>query len=227
MAFESKYAAREIAWGNELLIFGTLATENTQPTDLAVVTGLVSVSAMENQAEITNYPADDVPNHGSKKGADLLQGELALMQIDDEVKTALLGHVATANGLGTIATGQYPKKIVQYISPAQRQTATGVEKGYVITVYPQLEVTGEPTKETETESTDGVDPFQWTLPVQASSTDLYKQVEADTSVVGKFPEAIYHVWGSDATLFETKMENELFVMLPNTGLTPDEEPTQG
>lgn len=36
-------------------------------TNHKIVTGLVSVSEMEDQAETNSYPADDVPDHGVKK----------------------------------------------------------------------------------------------------------------------------------------------------------------
>jgi len=213
MAFEDKYGERKIFWGDELLVFGDLGDGNTA-TNLQVVTGMTALSAMENEAEATNYPADDVPDHATKKGADLLSGELSLIQVDTNVKTGLLGHKVTANGYGTVASSEYPEKIVQYISPAQKKDSKGeLVKGYLITVFPKMKATGEPTHETETESTDGVDPFTWTLPVQATATDKYQQDGA------KFPEVAYEIWGDDATNFEAQMEAGLFIMFPDTTIT--------
>ena len=40
-------------------------------------------------------------------------------------------------------------------------------------VYPNLRPTTETTKESETDSVDGVDPIQWTLAVQATESDIY------------------------------------------------------
>ena len=70
--------------------------------------------------------------------------------------------------------------------------------------------TAEPTKETETDSVDGVDPIQWTLAVQATDSPLYKVANA-----GK-PFAEYEVWGEQAVKFAEKMESELFIMMPDT-----------
>ena len=96
------YADRKIFWGNKLMITadlilnqeGKIVDQNAQ-----LVTGLVSVGAMEDQAETTNYPADDVPDHGQKKGATLLQGEVVFIQADQTVRQEMLGEKKTANGL--------------------------------------------------------------------------------------------------------------------------------
>jgi len=172
-----QYGERKIFWGNEALVIGTLDASGATPTvsDIKLITGLVSVGSMEDQAETTNYAADDVPDHASKKGSTLITGEMAFLQTDEELKTDLLGHVAAPNGLGTVATGAYPNKIVQYIQRGRKKDpATGVVvDGYKIKVFPNLSATGEPTDESETESSDGVDAIQYTVPVQATATDGY------------------------------------------------------
>ena len=77
------YNSREIFFGNEALIVADMSKgSNGKPefTNHKIVTGLVSVGEMEDQAETNSYPADDVPDHGVKKGATLLQGEWYLFK---------------------------------------------------------------------------------------------------------------------------------------------------
>ena len=209
------YADRKIFWGNELMVVADLATD-TQGKVTAqnpqLVTGLVSVGSMEDQAETTNYPADDVPDHGQKKGATLLQGEIVFIQTDQTVRQEMLGEEKTANGLGWSPTGNYKSKAVQYLHKAQRRNAsTGeIEEGYMITLFPNMTARGEATKESETDSTDGVDPIQWTVPVQATASDKYLNNGK------KVPSIEYEVWGEQAKAFMTKMEEALFIMFPDT-----------
>ena len=64
------YNSREIFFGNEALIVADMSKgSNGKPefTNHKIVTGLVSVGSMEDQAETNSYPADDVPDHGVKK----------------------------------------------------------------------------------------------------------------------------------------------------------------
>lgn len=64
------YNSRKIFFGNEALIVADMAKgSNGKPefTNHKIVTGLVSVGEMEDQAETNSYPADDVPDHGVKK----------------------------------------------------------------------------------------------------------------------------------------------------------------
>lgn len=209
------YADRKIYWGNELMIVADLVVDTQgKVTDqnAQLVTGLVSVGAMEDQAETTNYPADDVPDHGQKKGATLLQGEIVFIQADQTVRQEMLGEKKTANGLGWSPTGNYKSKAVQYLHKAQKRNAsTGeVEEGYMITLYPNMTATAEATKESETDSTDGVDPIQWTVPVQATASDKYLNDGV------KVPSIEYEVWGDQAKAFMDKMEEGLFIMFPDT-----------
>lgn len=209
------YADRKIFWGNELLVVadlvkgvdGAVTGENVQ-----LVTGLVSVGEMEDQAETNNYPADDVPDHGQKKGATLLQGEITFIQVDQTVRQELLGEQKTANGLGYSPTGNYKTKCVQYLHKATKRSAVDgtVEEGYMITLYPNLTATGNATKESETDSVDGVDPIQWTVPVQATASDKY----LNNGV--KVPSIEYEIWGEQAKAFMAKMEESLFIMFPDT-----------
>lgn len=209
------YSDRKIFWGNELLIVGDLVVGDDKAvsgSNLELVTGLVSVGAMENQAEIANYPADDVADHGTKKGSTLLQGEMVFIQTDQTVRQSLMGQQQTANGLGWSPTGNYSNKCVQYLHKAQRVKASdgSVETGYMITVYPNLKATSDATKESETDSVDGVDPIQWTLAVQATDSDKYLNQGK------KVPSIEYEVWGEQATEFMKKMEDGLFFMFPDT-----------
>lgn len=209
------YSDRKIFWGNELMVMADLVTDSqgkVTDTNAQLVTGLVSVGSMEDQAETTSYPADDVPDHGQKKGATLLQGEIVFIQTDQTVRQEMLGEEKTANGLGWSPTGNYKSKAVQYLHKAQRRNAlTGlVEEGYMITLYPNMTATGEATKESETDSTDGVDPIQWTVPVQATASDKYLNNGK------KVPSIEYEVWGEQAKAFMAKMEQGLFIMFPDT-----------
>lgn len=209
------YSDRKIFWGNELMVMADLVTDTDgkiKDQNAQLVTGLVSVGSMEDQAETTSYPADDVPDHGQKKGATLLQGEIVFIQTDQTVRQEMLGEEKTANGLGWSPTGNYKSKAVQYLHKAQRRNAlTGqLEEGYMITLYPNMTATGEATKESETDSTDGVDPIQWTVPVQATASDKYLNNGK------KVPSIEYEVWGDQAKAFMAKMEDGLFIMFPDT-----------
>lgn len=212
MALDLNYGERKIFWGNEGLLVAKLDATGAKPvaTNIKLVTGLVSVGEMEDQAETSNFAADDVADHGSKKGSTLLQGEMVFMQLDQGVAEDLMGQVKSENGLGYISTGNYSDFIVQYVNKARKKTATGVVDGYKINVYPALKATADAGGESETDSSDGVDPIQYTLPVSATGTQAYRSQ-------GKTPASVsYEVWGDQATEFEKMMNAELFVMFPDT-----------
>ena len=205
------YNSREIFWGNEALIVADMAKgSNGKPefTNVKIVTGLVSVGSMEDQAETNSYPADDVPDHGVKKGTTLLQGEMVFIQTDQALKEDILGQQKTANGLGWSPTGNWKTKCVQYLI---KVTGEFVD-GWRVVVYPNLRPTAEATKESETDSVDGVDPIQWTLAVQATESDIYLNGSQ------KVPAIEYEIWGDQAKDFATKMESGLFIMQPDTVL---------
>ncbi len=211
------YNSRKIFFGNEALIVADMAKgSNGKPefTNHKIVTGLVSVGEMEDQAETNSYPADDVPDHGVKKGATLLQGEMVFIQTDQALKEDILGQQRTANGLGWSPTGNWKTKCVQYlIKGRKRDKVTGeFIDGYRVVVYPNLRPTAEATKESETDSVDGVDPIQWTLAVQATESDIYLNGDK------KVPAIEYEIWGDQAKDFANKMEAGLFIMQPDTVL---------
>ena len=211
------YNSREIFFGNEALIVADMSKgSNGKPvfTNHKIVTGLVSVGSMEDQAETNSYPADDVPDHGVKKGATLLQGEMVFIQTDQALKEDILGQQRTSNGLGWSPTGNWKTKCVQYlIKGRKRDKVTGeFIDGYRVVVYPNLRPTAEATKESETDSVDGVDPIQWTLAVQATESDIYLNGDK------KVPAIEYEIWGDQAKDFANKMEAGLFIMQPDTVL---------
>ena len=211
------YNSREIFFGNEALIVADMTKgSNGKPvfTNHKIVTGLVSVGEMEDQAETNSYPADDVPDHGVKKGATLLQGEMVFIQTDQALKEDILGQQRTANGLGWSPTGNWKTKCVQYlIKGRKRDKVTGeFIDGYRVVVYPKLKPTAEPTKESETDSVDGVDPIQWTLAVQATESDIYLNNGKNVATIE------YEIWGEQAKDFAKKMESGLFIMQPDTVL---------
>lgn len=211
------YNSREIFWGNEALIVADMAKGSSgkpEFTNVKIVTGLVSVGSMEDQAETNSYPADDVPDHGVKKGATLLQGEMVFIQTDQALKEDILGQQRTANGLGWSPTGNWKTKCVQYlIKGRKRDKVTGeFVDGWRVVVYPNLRPTAEATKESETDSVDGVDPIQWTLAVQATESDVYLNGDKKVHAIE------YEIWGEQAKDFATKMESGLFIMQPDTEL---------
>lgn len=211
------YNSREIFWGNEALIVADMAKGSSgrpEFTNVKIVTGLVSVGSMEDQAETNSYPADDVPDHGVKKGTTLLQGEMVFIQTDQALKEDILGQQKTANGLGWSPTGNWKTKCVQYlIKGRKRDKVTGeFVDGWRVVVYPNLRPTAEATKESETDSVDGVDPIQWTLAVQATESDVYLNGSQKVAAIE------YEIWGDQAKDFATKMESGLFIMQPDTVL---------
>lgn len=211
------YDPREIFYGNEALVVADVAKGvdgKIETSNIKLVTGLVSVGAMEDQAETTNYPADDVPDHGFKKGATLLQGSMTFIQTSQALREDLMGWVATDNGLGYSPTGNFKTKLVQYLIKGKRRNMdTGlVEEGWRVVIYPQLTPTAEATNESETDSVDGVDPIQWEVAVQATASDIY------TNKGYKVPQIEFTIWGEQAKAYEKKMEEELFILLPDTAI---------
>lgn len=209
------YDPREIFYGNEALVVADVkkgVSGKIETSNIKLVTGLVSVGSMEDQAEITNYPADDVPDHGSKKGATLLQGSMTFIQTSQALREDLMGWVATENGLGYSPTGNFKTKLVQYLIKGKRRNVdTGlVEEGWRVIIYPQLTPTAEATSESETDSIDGVDPIQWEVAVQATASDIY------TNQGYKVPQIEFTIWGEQAKAYEKKMEEGLFILLPDT-----------
>lgn len=217
MALNLNYGDRKIFFGNEGLLIGKIDATGGKVTakNIQLATGLISVSSMEDSAEVSNYPADNKPDHGSKKGATLLEGSMTFMQIDEPVGQTLLGQVKSENGLGWVTTGNYTEHIAQYVNKAQKRTSDGsVVDGYKIIVYPALKATGEGTFEAETDSSDGVDPISYEIPLQATGTPNYKS-QGNTPA-----QMTYEVWGKQAEEFEKMMEKELFIMFPDT-VIPD------
>lgn len=209
------YDPREIFYGNEALVVADVAKGvdgKIETSNIKLVTGLVSVGAMEDQAETTNYPADDVPDHGFKKGATLLQGSMTFIQTSQALREDLMGWVATDNGLGYSPTGNFKTKLVQYLIKGKRRNMdTGlVEEGWRVVIYPQLTPTAEATNESETDSVDGVDPIQWEVAVQATASDIY------TNQGYKVPQIEFTIWGDQAKAYEKKMEEGLFILFPDT-----------
>ncbi|TKV30183.1 capsid protein, partial [Citrobacter sp. TBCS-11] len=133
---------------------------------------------------------------------------------DQSLKEDILGQQRTANGLGWSPTGDWKTKCVQYlIKGRKRDKVTGeFIDGYRVVVYPKLKPTAEPTKESETDSVDGVDPIQWTLAVQATESDIYLNNGKNVAAIE------YEIWGDQAKDFAKKMESGLFIMQPDTEL---------
>lgn len=218
MALNVKYGDRSITWGNEALVVAKFDESGKVDTaSIKVLTGLVSVGAMEDQAEVQNYPADDIADHATKKGATLLNGELVFLQTDEALKEELLGQVAATNGLGYVQTGQYPNRIIQYVQRTQTKKADGtIGKGYKIQVLPNVQATAELSFESETDSSDGVDPIQYTLAIQATATDNY----VDKGF--KPAQQEFVIDGDNVELFEEKFTTAPFVFMPDTTLTATE-----
>lgn len=167
MAFP--YVDREFYHGNQRLSIGHLTSAN-KVEKVVHGTGLVSVSAMEDQASTNNYPADDIPDHATVSGSSLLEGSMVFMQLDEGVRTDFFGQEKTTNGFGFASTGVFPKRIVQYVTLGTKRDGSPLA---MVTVYPNMSVTGKPTKETETDSSDEPTAVQWTANVQASGSDFY------------------------------------------------------
>lgn len=170
-----QYKDREMFHGNQRLLIAKLTGKNTA-TEVVFGTGLVSVSSMEDESEVTNFPADDVPDHASVSGAPLAKGTLTFMQLDPDVRVKFFGQSTTENGKGYASTGVYPQRLVQYVSIGATKTG---KKKLLVTVYPNMSVTGKPSKSTETDSSDTPTAINWEAPVQASGSDFYLTSEGN------------------------------------------------
>lgn len=164
-----QYKDREMFHGNQRLLIAKLTSKN-ETSDVVFGTGLVSVSAMEDEAEVTNFPADDVPDHASVSGASLAKGTITFMQLDPDVRVNFFGQSTTDNGKGYASTGVYPQRLVQFVSLGATKTG---KKKLLVTVYPNMSVTGKPSKSTETDSSDTPTAINWEASVQASGSDFY------------------------------------------------------
>ena len=164
-----QYNDRAMFSGNQRLLIAQLTGKN-KTTDVVFGTGLVSVSAMEDEAEVTNFPADDVPDHGLVSGSSLLKGTMSFIQLDPDVRVKFFGQDTTENGKGYASTGVYPQRLVQYASLGSSRSG---KKLLLVTVYPNMSVTSKPSKSTETNSSDTPTPINWEASVQASGSDFY------------------------------------------------------
>ena len=164
-----QYKDREMFSGNQRLLIAKLTGVN-KTDDVVFGTGLVSVSSMEDEAEVTNFPADDVPDHLSVSGAPLSKGTMTFIQLDPDVRIKFFGQSTTENGKGYASTGVYPQRLVQYVSLGATKTG---KKKLLVTVYPNMSVTSKPSKSTETNSSDTPTAIHWEASVQASGSDFY------------------------------------------------------
>lgn len=164
-----QYKDRELFSGNQRLLIAKLTGKN-KTSDVVFGTGLVSVSAMEDEAEVTNFAADDVPDHLSMTGSSLLKGTMSFIQLDHDVRVEFFGQDTTTNGKGYASTGVYPQRLVQYASLGSSRSG---KKVLLVTVYPNMSVTSKPSKSTETNSADTPTPINWEASVQASGSDFY------------------------------------------------------
>lgn len=164
-----QYKDREMFSGNQRLLIAKLTGKN-KTSDVVFGTGLVSVSAMEDEAEVTNFAADDVPDHLSMTGSSLLKGTMSFIQLDPDVRVKFFGQDTTENGKGYASTGVYPQRLVQYVSLGSSRSG---KKVLLVTVYPNMSVTSQPSKATETNSSDTPTPINWEASVQASGSDFY------------------------------------------------------
>ena len=178
-----QYKDREMFHGNQRLLIAKLTGKNAT-TDVVFGTGLVSVSSMEDEAEVTNFPADDVPDHASVSGASLSKGTMTFMQLDPDVRVKFFGQSTTENGKGYASTGVYPQRLVQYVSIGATKSG---KKKLLVTVYPNMSVTGKPSKSTETDSADTPTAINWEAPVQASGSDFYLTSDGHRAAEFEYP----------------------------------------
>ncbi len=178
-----QYKDREMFHGNQRLLIAKLTGKN-ETTDVVFGTGLVSVSSMEDEAEVTNFPADDVPDHASVSGASLVKGTMTFMQLDPDVRVNFFGQDTTTNGKGYASTGVYPQRLVQFVSIGTTKTG---KKKLLVTVYPNMSVTGKPSKSTETDSSDTPTAINWEASVQASGSDFYLTAKGHRSAEFEYP----------------------------------------
>lgn len=180
--------------GNKKLTIGDLGADMTI-TNPVHAQGIVSIDAMENQSESeSQYADDDV--WAVTASAPVLQGSMALMQVDDDVRKGWFGQAEVAATMGGVSltghadTGNYPAKAVEYLSEgiATSKIDGSVVAAAMLTVYPNLQLTSTPTKESETD-TDGLSVINWTANIQATVTERFvingKKVPAvEIAVIG-------------------------------------------
>ena len=164
-----QYKDREMFHGNQRLLIAKLTGVN-ETADVVYGTGLVSISAIEYDAEVNNFAAGDVPDYASIAGASLLKGTISFRQLDPDVRVKFFGQDTTTNGKGYASTGVFPQRLVQYASIGATKTG---KKKLLVTVYPNMSVTGKPSKSTETDSSDTPTAINWEASVQASGSDFY------------------------------------------------------
>lgn len=164
--------------GNKKLLIGTLS-DNGTVASMVEGRGLVSVDAMENQAESEAQYADDEV-WTMVQGAPLLTGSMTFMQLNDDVRVDFFGQqeVTAKMGATTVTgfadVGSYPQRILQYLIEGTATMADGsVERAALLTVYPNAQVTSTPSKESET-NTDGTSVVNWTADIQATATSKYR-----------------------------------------------------
>lgn len=212
MAF--KYKERVMYHGNQRLVikpWGAASTNGKRTLGTAVFgTGLVSVSAMSDDAKITNFPADDTPDHATISGASLLKGTMKFMQLDNDVRTNFFGQETIDGGYGS--TGVYPKAAVQYASLGSTQDG---KPALLVTVYPNMSVTSAPTKETTTDSADTPTAIQWTAAVQASGC-----AEVTTPKGRKVAELEFFFTGDDVQTALDKIDSGYIYGVDATGTSP-------
>nr|DAW67648.1 MAG TPA: tail tube protein [Caudoviricetes sp.] len=182
------YKEREMFHGNQRLSIAELTSADTYK-NVKFGTGLVSVSAMSDSAEVKSFAADDIPDHASIAGASLLKGTMKFMQLDPDLRIDFFGQDETENGKGYASTGVFPKRLVQYVTTGTRRNG---DKALLITVYPNMSVTGKPSKETETDSSDSPTAITWEASVQASGSEFYV-----TKTGRKSAEFEYYFYGDE------------------------------
>lgn len=163
------YSDRTMYHGNQRLLIAQLDSK-TKYSDVIKGTGLVSVSAMSDEANVTNIAADDVPDHATMTGASLLKGTLNFLQLDPDLRIKFFGQDTTTNGAGFASVGQYPQRVIQYATLGTKRDGT---RALLVTVYPNMSVTSKPSKSTTTDSSETPTAVQWEAAVQASGSDYY------------------------------------------------------
>lgn len=204
MAF--RYEGRELFHGNQMLLLGKLKSIDTVDASKTVYgTGLISVSAMENQTEVTNYAADDVPDHATISGASLLQGTMKFRQLTPGMRE-IIGQKKSTNGYGFASVGDYPSFIAQYVTLGTKQTEGGTIPVAMVNVYPNMRLSGDPQFESETDSSDAPTPVDWEMSVQATASPLYSY-----SGNVKIPHVTYKFEGDDVEKVIADIEKGTFI----------------
>jgi hypothetical protein len=174
--FYTPNMTRDVTRGDKYLQIGDLDVTGEVPSvsNVIKIIGMTAMSAMENQAEASYTPADDVPDHDSSSGTALYEGSFTLLQEDENVATAFLGFVRQDGVL--YQTENFPKKVMQHVRTiTRRNKATNtVEKGYRIITYYNISVKTANEPESETNSSDGVDPINYEYSLVATGAEAIK-----------------------------------------------------